>query len=140
VNPSGAIVVDASVALDWIFRSERSERANRVLAAVLEHGLVVPAIWPAEVANGLLAAQRKGRLKPEELPGALALFEELPVTVRAPSHSAAIRVLVNTGQSAGLTAYDAAYLELALRESAPLATHDDALLRAAERAGAELFA
>ncbi|NOT29893.1 MAG: type II toxin-antitoxin system VapC family toxin [Planctomycetes bacterium] len=135
----GALVVDASVALDWIFRSERSERANRVLEQGLERGMVVPAIWPAEVANGLLTAQRRGKLKPEDLPGALALFEELPVSIPAPGGVAAIRILVDAGQSASLTAYDAAYLELALRESAPLATHDEALRSAAERAGVELF-
>lgn len=135
-----ALVVDASVALDWVFRSERSARANRVLGQALERGMIVPAIWPAEVANGLLAAQRKGKLKPEELPCALALFEELPVRISAPGGTSAIRFLVDAGQSASLTAYDAAYLELALRESAPLATHDEALRSAAERAGVELFA
>lgn len=135
-----ALVVDASVALDWIFRSARSASANRVLAVALEHGFVVPPIWPAEVANGLLAARRRGKLAPEELPGVLALFEELPVSVASSPGTAAIRILVDAGQSASLTAYDAAYLELALRTSGLLATHDEALRSAAERAGVELFA
>lgn len=134
-----ALVVDASVALDWIFRSERSARANHVLEVALAHGFVVPPIWPAEVANGLLAARRRGKLAPEELPGALALFEELPVSVAGSPGPAAIRILVDAGQSASLTANDAAYLELALRSSVPLATHDETLRAAAERAGVELF-
>jgi predicted nucleic acid-binding protein len=133
------MIVDASVALDWIFHSERSARANRVLEQALEQGIVVPAIWPAEIANGLLAGQRRGKLKPTDIPAALALFEELPVIIRAPVSGAAIRVLVDAGSASGLTAHDAAYLELALRESAPLATTDEALRKAAEQAGVELL-
>jgi predicted nucleic acid-binding protein len=110
-----------------------------VLAAVLARGMAVPALWPAEVANGLLAARRRGKLAPEDLPGALALLEELPASVAGAGGASAIRILVDTGQSSALSAYDAAYLELALRASAPLATHDEGLRVAAERAGLELF-
>lgn len=135
-----SVVVDASVALDWVFASERSARSNRVLEQVAREGALVPPIWPAEVANGLLSARRRGKLEARELPAALALFEALSVTVLPEPSLASIRLLVDTGGAAELTAYDAAYLELALRESAPLATHDEALLRAAEALGAPLFA
>ena len=135
-----SVVVDASVALDWIFRSERSAKANLVLEHVLREGILVPPIWPAEVANGLLSARRRGRLALDELPAALALFEQLPVVVSPAASLASIRQLVDTGGAAELTAYDAAYLDLALRESAPLASHDDALRRAATRVGVELLA
>lgn len=135
-----SVVVDASVALDWVFRSERSARANLVLEHILREGMLVPPIWPAEVANGLLNGRRRGRLAPDELPAALALFEQLPVVVSPAASLASIRQLVDTGGAAELTAYDAAYLDLALRESAPLATHDEALRRAAAKVGVELFA
>ena len=135
-----SVVVDASVALDWVFRSERSARANLVLEHILREGMLVPPIWPAEVANGLLNARRRGRLTPDELPAALALFEQLPVVVSPAASLASIRQLVDTGGAVELTAYDAAYLDLALRESAPLATHDDALRRASTKVGVELFA
>lgn len=131
-------VVDASVALDWVLRSERSVHADVVLAAVVRTGFLVPALWPAEVANGLLSARRRGVLASRELPTVLALFEELPVTVAA-SGPTALRVLVDLGSEAGLTAYDCAYLDLALREKAPLATHDEALRRCAKKLGVELF-
>lgn len=135
-----SVVVDASVALDWVFRSERSARANLVLEHVLREGMVVPPIWPAEVANGLLNAKRRGRLTSDELPAALALFEQLPVVISPPASLASIRQLVDTGGAAELTVYDASYLDLALRESEPLATHDEALRQAAARVGVELFA
>jgi predicted nucleic acid-binding protein len=134
-----SLVVDASVALDWVFASERSERSNRVLEDVLREGALVPPIWPAEVANGLLSARRRGKLEARELPAALALFEALQVTVLPEPGRDSIRLLVDTGGTAELTAYDAAYLELALRESAPLATHDEALRHAAQVLGAPLF-
>jgi predicted nucleic acid-binding protein len=111
-----------------------------VLEHVVREGLLVPPIWPAEVANGLLNARRRGRLAPDELPAALALFEGLPVMVAPPASLASIRQLVDTGAAAELTAYDAAYLDLALREAAPLATQDEALRRAATKVGVELFA
>lgn len=134
-----SLVVDASVALDWVFSSERSARSNRALEDVLREGALVPPIWPAEVANGLLSARRRGKLEARELPAALALFEALQVTVLPEHGRDSIRLLVDTGGTAELTAHDAAYLELALRESAPLATHDEALRRAAEALGAPLF-
>lgn len=134
-----SLVVDASVALDWVFRSERSAEANRVLEHAVRESLLVPPIWPAEVANGLLNARRRGRLTHAELPAALALFEGLPVVVLPSASAASIRQLVDTGATAELTAYDAAYLDLALRESAPLATQDEALRRAAIQVGVELF-
>lgn len=131
-------VVDASVALDWVLRSERSIHADVVLAAVLRTGFLVPALWPAEVANGLLSARRRGVLAARELPAVLALFEELPVSVAA-GGPAALRALVDLGAETALTAYDCAYIDLALREKAPLATHDEALRRCAKKLGVELF-
>ena len=134
-----SVVVDASVALDWVFQSERSARSNRVLEQVAREGALVPPIWPAEVANGLLNARRRGKLEARELPAALALFESLSLTVLPEASLESIRLLVDTGGTAELTAYDASYLELALRESAPLATHDEALRAAASKLGVELF-
>jgi predicted nucleic acid-binding protein len=134
-----SVVVDASVALDWVFHSERSVRSNRVLERVLREGALVPAIWAAEVANGLLSARRRGKLQARELPAALALFESLHVTVPPEPGRDSIRRLVDTGGSAELAAHEAAYLELALREYSPLATHDEALRRAAAALGAPLY-
>ena len=135
-----SVVVDASVALDWVFRSERSAVANHVLEHVVREGMLVPPIWPAEIANGLLGARRREKLSSDELPAALALFEGLPIVVPPTATPASIRHLVDTGTTTQLTAYDAAYIDLALRESVPLATHDDALRRAAARVGVALFA
>lgn len=64
-------MVEASVALDRCFKSERSAYANRVLDAVLNHGSVVPAIWLVEVVNGLLTGLRRGRIDEPEVAQAI---------------------------------------------------------------------
>ncbi len=134
-----SVVVDASVALDWVFKSERTAYANRVLEQVSRDGAIVPAIFPAEVANGLLTAMRSRRIVQEDTPVALSLFEPLQLVVHHPPFPDALRRLILTGITSGLTAYDAAYLELAIRESLPLAAHDEALKKAASKAGVALF-
>jgi predicted nucleic acid-binding protein len=134
-----SVVVDASVALDWIFGSERTPWANQVLEKVLVDGGVVPAHFPCEVANGLLVGIRKRRFAQDDLPRAFALLDEIELVERGARLSEETRRTIFTGLSSGLTAYDAAYLELALRESLPLATHDGELRAAARAAGAKLF-
>ena len=133
------LVVDASVALDWCFSSERTEQANRALERVVEEGAFVPAIWPAEVANGLISAHRSGRLSGLELAEALSLFRPLRIDVDHQGRKAYVEKLIVLGTKYGLTSYDASYLELALRVRLPLATHDKPLKTAARKAGVRLF-
>lgn len=134
-----SVVVDASVALDWIFDSERTPWANRVLEAVALEGGSVPAIFPYEVANGLLVGVRTGRFEKDDMPRALALLERLDLVAPGTDVAEEARRMILSGFTTGLTAYDAAYLELALRESLPIATHDADLRRAATKAGVPLF-
>ena len=134
-----SVVVDASVALDWVLELERSDYGASVLAHVCTAGGRVPAIWPAEIANGLLTAMRRKHLKAADLPKALALLESVPLESPAVAPHSGVRRWLAAGEATGLSAHDAAYLELAQRESLPLATHDGALRKAAEKAGVELF-
>ena len=134
-----SVVVDASVALDWMFESERTPWANHVLESAAHEGATVPAIFPYEVANGLLVAIRSGRFEKKDLPRALALLERLDLVAPASGVAEEARRMILSGLTTGLTAYDSAYLELALRESLPLATHDADLRLAAEKAGVVLF-
>jgi predicted nucleic acid-binding protein len=131
-------VVDASVALAWCFADEASELADRVLEQ-LEHGeALAPSIWPLEVANGLRTAERRGRLDLADLSYVRELLVSLPVQVEVVSLDAALGEVTEIGRQLDLTAYDAAYLALAARRGLSLATVDDRLRRACERAGVEL--
>ena len=73
------VVVDASVALAWCFPDEASEYADAVLVALKGQAVVVPAVWGFEIANAMLAGERRKRLKQPEILRFLALLEGLPI-------------------------------------------------------------
>jgi predicted nucleic acid-binding protein len=131
-------VLDASVAIAWCFEAGETEAADQALAAFLTGGTaVVPSLWRLEVANVLLVAERRGRSTPAETTRCLSLLDGLPITVMADGNGIADHVAV--ARSHGLTAYDAAYLDLAMREGLPLATLDRELAAAARAAGVGLL-
>ncbi len=128
-------VLDASVALRWHFRDEVSPYANRVLSALAEQTALVPSIWPLEIANALAVAERRGRLDPARVTRAVELYRELPIAVHEVPVEDAFGPVLEVARDHRLTAYDAAYLELAMREGVPLATEDQALRESAGRVG-----
>ena len=128
------IVVDASVALAWCLADEADEYAERVLERVSREGAVAPAHWPMEVVNGLRSAERRGRLKPDELPRLGRLVADLGVQILPVELTTALLAL-DTAREHDLSVYDAVYLDLALFRNVPLATLDDRLARACEQAG-----
>lgn len=132
--------VDASVALARCLKDDMGAHAVAVLRAVPdEPGTVaVPAHWPLEVANGLLVAQRRGRMTDADAAEARTLLWALPLEVVAVATSEALGAVSDLAREHGLTSYDAAYLELALRTGAKLGTLDDAVKRAATAVGVEV--
>jgi predicted nucleic acid-binding protein len=131
-------VVDASVALAWCFSDETSELADHVLERLERDEALAPASWPLEVANGLRTVERRGRLDLADLSHLRELLVSLPVEVEAVPLDAALGEVTEIARRLDLTAYDAAYLALAARRGLALATVDDRLRRACERAGVEL--
>jgi predicted nucleic acid-binding protein len=126
-------VLDASVILTWCFPDEESQKALEISQRVANGDrVVVPAFWRHEMLNALLMGERRKRITPELTRAFLEDLDRLPVDVDRPAGSA---VVFHTTQVLcrrhALTAYDAAYLELAIRENQPLATLDEALRRAA---------
>jgi predicted nucleic acid-binding protein len=134
-----AFVLDASVALAWHFEDEASAYADRVLERLREDDALVPAIWPLEVANGLLAAERRSRLSPADVAAAQGVLSDLPITVNTQTLAEALGSVLDLARAQGLSAYDAAYLDLAMREGLALATQDDDLRAAATRVGVALI-
>ena len=134
------IVVDASVALAWCLSDEKDDVAESVLELVAGEGGMAPAHWPLEVANGLLAAERRGRLTADETSRAQRLLLGLGVDIVPVELSTAAGSVLDTGRDLGLTTYDAAYLDLARYRGIPLATLDQDLARACRVAGVPLAA
>ena len=128
-----AFVVDASISAAWFLPDEATPATEAALQATATHDVWVPALWLLEVGNLLLNAQRRKRITAEkrrELAGAAARLrikvDREPVTITALDEIAARH---------GLSAYDAAYLELAIRRGLPLVTQDEALVAAMAKAG-----
>ena len=130
-----SVVVDASVALAWCFPDEGSKEADRILAALNGVPILVPAIWALEIANAILAGERRKRLKQPEIMRFVALLESLPIAEDHQTVGESVANVLPVARNYGLSAYDAAYLELAIRHNSPLATLDADLQKAARRAG-----
>jgi predicted nucleic acid-binding protein len=133
-------VVDASVALAWCFPDESSDYADAVLVALEGRTILVPAIWGLEIANAVLAGERSKRLRQPEIRRFTTLLEGLSLVQDVQPVSDHMRNVLPLAREYGLSAYDAAYLELSIRRSAPLATLDGKLQKAARKAGTKVFA
>lgn len=134
------LVVDASIALAWALPDESSAYADAVLAVVEREGLRVPELWAREIANGLAVAYQRKRITPADEVAFLAALSHLRIEVEeAPAALIVIRDATVAAMRYGLTAYDAAYVDLASRERLPLATLDTAMRKAAEQSGMTIF-
>jgi predicted nucleic acid-binding protein len=133
------LVVDASVALAWCFPDEGSDYADKVLLALDGISILVPAVWSLEVANAILVGERNKRLHQREIQRFSTLLQNLSVDQDTQSAEENLANVLPLAREYSLSAYDAAYLELSLRHSAPLATLDQKLRKAAQKAGATLF-
>ena len=133
-------VLDASVTLAWCFPEESTTHTEAILD-LLANGAeaIAPPIWPFEVANALLAGERRKRVTVAQVTSLLSRIAELPISVDPVRVDRAFERILSFARQEQLTEYDAAYLELALRESLPLATLDDRLRQAARSAGIALF-
>ncbi len=134
-----SFVVDNSVALAWCFEDEQTAGIMALLDRVTEAGAVAPQLWPIEALNGLLTAERRSRISRDVRQRLAGFLQALPIEI---DDETASRSWITTAQLAEqyrLTAYDAPYLELALRRGVPLATSDTALIAAAKAAGVQLF-
>ena len=134
------LVVDASIALSWALPDESSVYAEAVLAVAERDGVRVHDLWAREVANGLAIAYRRKRLTSDDERAFLAALSRLNIGVeRAPSAINAIHDGAAAAMRYGLTAYDAAYVDLAAREGLRLATLDAAMRKAAQESQVAIF-
>jgi predicted nucleic acid-binding protein len=133
------VVVDASTALAWCFPDETSARAEAVLQGLEGETVVVPAVWSLEIANAVLVGERHKRLRQPEILRFLTLLENLSIVEDSQTAAERVRNVLPMARDFGLSAYDAAYLEVAVRRGAALATSDTKLERAARTAGIAVF-
>ncbi len=138
VNPQ-AFVLDCSVAMAWCFADEASAETEALLDLTQTHAIWVPPLWRWEVASALITGEKKGRIKPAESTRFISILESLRIVLDSESAFMALHDTGALARAHNLSAYDAAYLELAMRTGAPLATRDADLIKAARKAGVRLI-
>ncbi len=130
---SARFVVDNSVVMSWCFEDEGNRYTDAVLESLEFGEAFVPAIWPLEAGNVLLAAERKKRLSEVSAVRFLALLENLPITVEQETTERMLNQIVSLARKYDLSTYDASYLDLAMRLRAPISTRDGPLKKTAKK-------
>ena len=135
-------VLDNSVAMRWLIPSLKSsdqQYAERVLKSMNEADALVPGLWHIEASNVLLGAEKSGEITVAQTEAFTSQLENLPISVDSSTWRRSFGRTMVLARSYGLSSYDAAYLELAVRESLMLASLDRTLLKAAEKAGIGIY-
>ena len=129
-------VLDASIAAAWLFDDEDNPRASVALTRLETEFALVPQLWHLEVRSALIGAERRGRMRADEVEDCLRRIGDLPVRTDTEPDLGTAFALARTHR---LSIYDALYLELAVRADASLATLDKALANAAVTEGRPLI-
>lgn len=135
-------ILDSSMALAWLIaRPDRDQAtlAEQAFTKVAAYGAEVPVMWFSELASTLLALERAGRLTQQEVTSYLA--DVALLAIRQDDEPCAARQVhvLDLARMHRLSVYQAAYLELAMRQTAVLATFDSPLAVAAKAAGVRVF-
>lgn len=128
-------VLDGSVTMAWYFKDEANDFANAVRDGMDRSQAVVPSLWPLEVANTVVMGERRNRSTPAQAATWLGFLGALPIVVDGETSARAWSETLSLARAHNLSAYDAAYLELAMRRGLPLATLDGKLKAAATAVG-----
>jgi len=133
-------VLDASVVLSWCFPDENAALAQHV-AHRFQGGdtAIAPSFWPHEVLNALLAGEKRKRISKSLVQSFLDDVAALPIELKQFASGIVFDRIQILSRKYGLTAYDAAYLDLSLAGALPLATLDSDLANACRKAGARLI-
>lgn len=138
-GPKDVFVLDCSITLAWCFTNEATTYTENVLESTQNALIHVPNLWLLEIGNILCIAEQKKRISRAQFEGFIADISCLPITIDACSTFSWMSHVIDLARQYSLTTYDASYLELALRLELPLATLDNALLRAAKQTGVAIY-
>jgi predicted nucleic acid-binding protein len=138
-GPAERLVLDGSLALAWYFADEADSYADAVARALATREAVVPSLWRLEIANALVVGERRKRSTQAQAAAFVARLEQLPIAVDGETDARAWGETLRLARAHTLSAYDASYLELAMRRGLPLASLDDRLKAAAAAVGVPSF-
>jgi predicted nucleic acid-binding protein len=126
-------VVDNSVVMTWCFSDETNKYSDAILDSLNTSTAFVPSIWPLEVGNVLLVAERKKRLSEADSARFIALLAELPIVIEKEQPERMMRDILALARKHKISTYDASYIDLAMRKGLPIASLDKDLRKAARR-------
>jgi predicted nucleic acid-binding protein len=132
-------VIDNSVVMSWCFKDETNKYADAILHKLCEARAVVPSIWPLEVVNVLLVAERRKRLSEADSTRFITLLTQLPIIVEQERPENMMKELLTFARANNLSSYDASYLDLAMKRGYPIATSDNKLIQAARRIDVQIL-
>ena len=132
-------VLDCSVAMAWCFDDESNAYTDAALEKTSIEGALVPSIWPLEIQNVLLVAERRSRIEQAQSARFLEVIGALPIHIDREHAEWQLGNLMAIARELKLSAYDSAYVELAMRQGAMLATLDKKLQKAAQKVGITIF-
>ncbi|MGH7901799.1 MAG: type II toxin-antitoxin system VapC family toxin [Thermodesulfobacteriota bacterium] len=132
-------IIDNSVVMSWCFKDESNKYADIVLDNLQKSSAVVPPVWPLEVANVLLVAERRKRLTEADSMRFLTLLNQLPITVEEGESEEMMLRTLSLAREYRLSSYDASYLDLAMRKGLAIATLDKGLRAAAQKTEVPIF-
>jgi predicted nucleic acid-binding protein len=138
-RPPEGLVLDCSIVMAWYFVDESSAYADAVARQLPDMMAFVPLNWPLEVTNTLIVGERRKRSTQAQAASLLKNLAAVPITIDDETNLHAWSTTLSLAREQNLTAYDAAYLELAMRRGLPLATLDDKLKAAAQAVGVMLY-
>jgi predicted nucleic acid-binding protein len=134
-----ALILDCSMAMAWCFADESTPETARIQDRMAAEAAVVPGHWFLEVANVLAMAEKRKRISAGDSLQFVQLLSLLDIQVDEEASRRAFDPILPLCRKHGLTSYDAAYLDLALRRQVPLASLDDALRQAATSLGMQVL-
>lgn len=135
-------ILDNSVSMRWLSETSKKQDqvyAESVLKSFSHSDALVPNLWHLEVVNVTLGLEKRNEINTATAEGFLAQLENLPIYVDPLTPNQAFSRIATLARSYNLSSYDAAYLELAIRENLPLATLDKILRKAAIKASIPIY-
>lgn len=134
-----AFVLDSSVALAWVLPDEQNAEVDAIASRLENETAIVPVIWPLEVHNALLTAERRSRISDSQVNTALGALSALAIEIDQDTDMISADRALQIARESGLSVYDASYLELAVRRGIPLASIDQRLREACRSAQVSLL-
>ena len=132
-------VLDNSVVMSWCFKDEENQYADNVLDYLSDATALVPSVWPLEVMNILLVAERRKRLSEADSVRFISLLSQLPISVEYESPERIMRELLSFARENNLSSYDASYLDLSMRNGISIATLDNQLIAVARKVDVQIL-